>query len=154
MKPLKDHIPQEVMVEPVEEPVPGHAGSHIDILALRRFLQGPVGMEEVAEGGRDRRSGRKLGQGYFQHRVHDPAKVHQDAAVRPFFDRNGLQHFLDPDRGAHHRRGYDAFHGDIIHRAPFGFHCGLDPFSAEAVRLPGAQVFPAAPGSLPGIVGP
>ena len=111
-------------------------------------------MEEIAESGLDNGPGRQLRQRQFQHRIHDAAKVHQDAAVRPLLDRHGLQHLLNPDRAAHHRSGYDSFYGHHVHRPPFGFHAGLDPFPAEAVRLPGAQVLPAAPGTLPGAVRP
>ena len=153
-KPFQDHVAHEMMVEPVEEPVVSSAGSHIDIPALRGRLEGAVGVQEVAECGGDSRAGRQLGQCHIQHRVHDAAEVHQQGPVFPFFDGDRLQRFLEPDGAAHHRSGHNPFHGDVIHRAPFGVHPGLDPFPAEAVRLPGAQVFPAGPGALPGIVGP
>ena len=153
-KPFQEHIPHQMMVEPVGETVIGRAGSHIDILALRGGLEGSVGVQEVAESGCDSRPGRQPGQRQVQHRVYDAAEIHQDGSIVPFFDGNGLQRLLELDRTAHHRGGNDPFRGDEINRSPRGFHAGLDPFPAEAVRLPGAQVFPASPGALPGIVGP
>ena len=111
-------------------------------------------MHEVAEGGGDSRAGGKGRKGNIHHGVNYAAIVQKEFSVLECGDAGGKQFFLNFNRTAHLRRSLDSGNGYYIDRRPFGLYAGIDQFASKLVRLPRAKVTVAAPGPLPGGIGP